>query len=143
MLSMLQNDVSVRFNDCDALGHVNNAVYFTYFEEARKELFRIFNPDLDTRHWNLIVASTRCDFLRESVYAQKLTVYTWIGRLGSSSFEVEHAIADEAGNWVARGKAVLLGYDFANKKAVPMTEEIRQALLQHSEGPAGVPDLRG
>jgi acyl-CoA thioester hydrolase len=132
----------VRFNDCDALGHVNNAIYFTYFEESRKELFRIFNPELDTHNWNLIVASTRCDFLREAMYAQKLTVYTWVSRLGSSSFEVDHAMADEEGNWVARGKVTLLGYDFNAKKAVAMTDEIRAALAQYSEAPAGVPALR-
>ncbi len=140
---MYTNVVDVRFNDCDALGHVNNAVYFTYFEECRKEFFRIFNPSLDIHAWNLIVASTRCDFLQEAVYAQKLTVYGWIGKVGSSSFEVEHAMADEQGNWVARGKATLLGFDFANKKAVPLSAEIRDELLQHGEGPAGVPAIRG
>lgn len=140
---MYQLEVAVRFNDCDALGHVNNAVYFTYFEECRKELFRVFNPELDTHNWNLIVASTRCDFLSEAVYAQKLTVYAWICKLGSSSFEVEHAMADEQGNWVARGKATLLGYDFHEKKAVKMSDEIRSQLQAHSTGPDGVPDMRG
>ncbi|ASS74056.1 thioesterase [Tumebacillus algifaecis] len=140
---MYQNEVHVRFSDCDALGHVNNAVYFTYFEESRKDLFRIFNPELDTHNWNLIVASTRCDFLSEAMYAQKLTVYTWIGKLGSSSFEVEHAMADELGNWVARGKATMLGFDFDQKKAVAMTDDIRNKLLEHSTGPDGVPAIRG
>ncbi|WP_044642255.1 acyl-CoA thioesterase [Risungbinella massiliensis] len=139
---MFKNDIIVRFNECDALGHVNNATYFTYFEEARTELFRLFNPELDTNSWNLIVASTYCDFLREVAYASKITVYTWISRLGNSSFEVEHAIQDHQKNWVARGKATLLGFDFNQKKAIPLTEEIRDALLQHTEGPENVPDLR-
>jgi len=140
---MLTNEVIVRFNDCDGLGHVNNAVYFTYFEESRRDLFRIFNPSLDVRAWNLILASTRCDFLKEAHYAETLTIYTWISRLGSSSFEVEHAMKSEHGDWVARGKATLLMYDFESKKAKPMTEEIRQAMLQHSEGPADAPAIRG
>jgi acyl-CoA thioester hydrolase len=143
VVHMFVTEVTVRFHDCDGLGHVNNSVYLTYFEEARRELFRIFNPDLDVRKWNLILASTRCDFLQEVVYAQRLTIYTWISRLGTSSFEVEHAIADEQGRWVARGKATLVQYDFAGKKAVPMSEEIREALRKHSEGPTGVPELRG
>ena len=139
---MFTHDIVVRFSECDPLGHVNNVNYFTYQEEARTEIFRLFNPDLRVREWNLIVASTRCDFLHEVVYSQRITVYTWIGRLGTSSFEVEHAIRDEEGNWVARGKATLLGYDFAEKKAVPLTEEIRAKLLQHSDAPEGVPALR-
>ncbi|MBL0389319.1 acyl-CoA thioesterase [Tumebacillus sp. ITR2] len=139
---MYRNEISVRFNDCDALGHVNNATYYTYFEEARTELFRVFNPSLDIHAWNLIVASTRCDFLQETTYAEKLTVYTWISRLGSSSFDVEQAIANEQGEWVARGKAALLGYDFTTKKAVKMSDDIRQKLLEHQDAPANVPALR-
>ena len=134
---MFTHEIVVRFGECDPLGHVNNANYFTYQEEARTEVFRLFNPDLKMREWNLIVASTRCDFL------QKITVHTWIGRLGNSSFEVEHAIQNEQGQWVARGKATLLGFDFATKTAVPLTEEIRAKLLQHSDAPEGVPALRG
>ncbi|KEO82170.1 acyl-CoA thioesterase [Tumebacillus flagellatus] len=139
---MYRNELSVRFNDCDALGHVNNATYLTFFEEARKELFRLFNPSLDVHSWNMIIASTRCDYLREAVYAENLTVLTWIGRLGSSSVDVEQAIQNERGEWVARGKAVLLGYDFGTKKAVKMSDEIRAKLLEHNEAPEGVPALR-
>lgn len=139
---MFTHDIVVRFNECDPLGHVNNAIYFTYLEEARTDVFRIFNPDMVMRDWNLIVASTRCDFLQEVLYLQKITVYTWIGRLGTSSFDVEHAIRDAEGNWVARGKATLLGFDFETKQGVPLTDEIRAKLLQHSDAPEGVPGLR-
>lgn len=135
--------IKVRFNDCDPLGHVNNTEYFTYFEEARTDIFRIFNPSLDTKKWNLIVASTSCDFLSQVSYGEKLTVYTWIGKLGNSSFEVHHAIQNKNGNWAARGKATLLGFDFDQQKAVTLSDSIRVELLKHSEGPEGVPSLRG
>ncbi|MGW9103312.1 acyl-CoA thioesterase [Priestia megaterium] len=139
---MFRHEIVVRFNDCDSLGHVNNAVYFTYFEEARSELFRVFNPKMNIRSWNLIAASNRCDYLYELVFAQNITIYTWISRLGTSSFEVEHAIKDENGNWAARGKTILLLYDFENKKSIPLSDKLRNTLLQYSEGPAGVPELR-
>lgn len=139
---MFQYDTVVRFSECDALGHVNNTVYFIYFEEGRTEIFRIFNPELDTNNWNLIVASTTCDFLSQVNYAEKLTVYTWIGRLGNSSFDVEHAIQNEQGVWVARGKATLLGFDFTHNKAVPLSESIRIELSKHSIGPEGAPTRR-
>ena len=41
----LVTTLQVRFNECDALGHVNNAVYYTYMETARTELFRMLDPD--------------------------------------------------------------------------------------------------
>lgn len=139
---MFTYEPSIRFNDCDALGHVNNTVYFTYFEEARTDIFRIFNPSLDIETWNLIVASTSCDFLHQVKHAEKLTVYTWIGKLGNSSFEVQHAIQNAEGIWVARGKATLIGFDYQKQKAVPLAEHIRAQLLKHSTGPEGAPALR-
>jgi acyl-CoA thioester hydrolase len=139
---MFKNEIIVRFSECDSLGHVNNTNYFIYFEESRKDIFRIFNPHLSIDNWNLIVASTQCDYIREIGYAQKITVYTWISRIGTSSFTIDHAIRDEANQWVARGKAVLASFDFETKKSVPLTEEIQECLLTHSKGPTDVPELR-
>lgn len=139
---MFENEIIVRFSECDSLGHVNNSNYFTYFEEARRDLFQIFNPTLSISSWNLIVASTQCDYIREISYAQKVTVYTWISRLGNSSFTIEHAIQDENNHWIARGKAVLACFDFKTRKSVPLTKEMKDSLLKHNEGPLDVPSLR-
>ncbi|MER1278334.1 acyl-CoA thioesterase [Bacillus sp. C15(2022)] len=139
---MYETDIVVRFNDCDSLGHVNNAVYFTYLEEARKELFKIFNPSLSMKSWNLIVASTQCDFLQEIVYAQNVTVYTWISRIGKSSFDVEHAIQDNNKNWIARGKVVLVSFNFSERKPVPLKKGIQEQLSKHQDSPVNVPPLK-
>jgi acyl-CoA thioester hydrolase len=139
---VFKNEITVRFSECDSLGHVNNSNYFIYFEESRKELFQIFNPNLSINTWNLIVASTQCDFIREISYAQKVYVYTWISRTGTSSFIIEHAIQDENKNWIARGRAILASFDFTEKKSVPLTSAIIERLLEHKEGPQGVPPLR-
>ncbi len=140
---MFKQEITVRFNDCDPMGHVNNAVYYTYFEEARTDIFQLFNPDLNLRTWNLIVASTQCDYLHEALYAEKLTVWTWIGHIGRSSFDCEHAIQNAEGKWLARGKGTLLGYNFETKLSVPLTDELRAELLIHNEPPKDVPRLRG
>ncbi|GGH78116.1 acyl-CoA thioester hydrolase [Pullulanibacillus pueri] len=139
---MYTYDLSVRFSDCDALQHVNNAVYFTYFETARSELFQLFNQNLSFENWNIIMASTRCEFLEEIHFPQTVTVVSWISRIGRSSFVVEHAIHDESGHWKARGNAVLLQYDFKNKTSLPLEDKIRHELLKHQQGPKGVPELR-
>jgi acyl-CoA thioester hydrolase len=139
---MFKNEITVRFNECDSLGHVNNSNYFIYFEESRRDIFRIFNPNLSIADWNLIVASTQCDYIREIGYSQKITVYSWISRIGTSSFTIDHAISDEQNHWVARGKAVLASYDFETRKSVPLTKEIKESLLTYCEGPTDVPALR-
>ncbi|MFC4768393.1 acyl-CoA thioesterase [Effusibacillus consociatus] len=139
---MFLREILVRFNDCDGLGHVNNGTYFTYMEDGRTDIFRLFNPTLDLHSWNLIVASTRCDFLQQVAYGEKLTVFTWISRLGNSSFTVEHAIQNEAGAWVARGQATMIAYNYEQEKSVSLWPEVRQALSAHMEHPAEAPELR-
>lgn len=132
---MFQHQITIRFKECDPLGHVNNVNYFAYFEEARNDIFRIFNPDLNIHDWNLIVASTQCDYIRELTYPQKVTVLTWIGHVGNSSFIVEQAIQNEDGHLAARGKAVLVHFDFKERKSIPLTTDIKEALLIHTESP--------
>ena len=139
---MFVSTVNVRFGDCDGLGHVNNAMYYTYMEEAREDIFRIFNPSMKLEAWNLIVVSTRCDYLRQVGFAEKLTIYTWISRLGNSSFTVDHALSNQNGEWVARGQAVLIGYDYKGEQSNPLTDTIQQALKTHMEAPEGAPPLR-
>ncbi len=136
------HEVKVRFSECDGLGHVNNAKYYTYMEEAREDIFRLFNPSLRLETWNLIIVSTRCDYLHQVGYAEILKVYTWIGRMGKSSFDVEHAIANERGEWVARGQGVMIGYDYNAQKSEPVPGEIARVLAEHREAPVGAPDLR-
>lgn len=139
---MLETRIRVRFGECDGLGHVNNAVYFTYMEEARTEMFRWFNPELDLRAWNLIVAGARCDFLKQVGFSEELVVFTWISRVGNSSFTVEHALRNAKGDWTARGQAAMLAFDFAQERPVPLWEDVRLRLAEHPSGPAGAPSLR-
>lgn len=135
-------EIAVRFNDCDALGHVNNGTYFTYMEEARAPIFSIFNPELDVQKWNLIVASARCDFLKQVHYGETLTVQSWIGRIGSSSFVAEHVLTNHSGAFVARGQATLIYFDYEQQRATALPDAVRLQLIQHAEVPVGVPQLR-
>lgn len=139
---MFFTDLQVRFSDCDALGHMNHASYFHLMEEARREVFLLFNPSLDIKSWNLIVGSARCDYIRQARYQDTLKFASWIGHVGNSSFTVEHAVQNEAGLWIARGQAVLIHFAYAGGGVSPLPPDIRRALLSHGEGPEGAPALR-
>nr|WP_272514388.1 thioesterase family protein [Bacillus cereus] len=89
-----------------------------------------------------MVASTQCDFIREVVYGQKLVVTTWISKIGNASFQVEHVIQDENQNWIARGKVILVHFNFQTQKSIPLSQEIKNVLSEHTEAPKGVPMLR-
>jgi acyl-CoA thioester hydrolase len=139
---MFTREIDVRFSDCDGLGHVNNGVYFVYMEEARADIFRLFVQDVRLSEWNLIVASARCDFLRQVTYGQRLSVFTWIGSVGNSSFVVEHALRDDTGAYVGRGQGTLLHYDYAVGTPQPLPADVRRQLLAHGQGPEDAPALR-
>lgn len=139
---MITTKLPVRFVDCDAMGHVNNAVYYTYFEEGKREIFSWFTPSMDLSDWKVIVASTHCDYIHEINYDETITVYTWISTISHSSFDVEHAIADEHGNWHARGRVTLIGYNYKTKKVEPLSDEMKTILRQHQDVPENVPELR-
>ncbi len=139
---MFSKSIVVAFSDCDGLGHVNHAKYFTYMEEARMDVFRLFNPTLAVDDWNLIVASARCDYLGQVHYAETLSIETWVSHVGNSSFTVDHAIFNEARTCVARGQAVMIAFDYATQKPMPIWSEVRAALEQHSTPVEGAPDLR-
>lgn len=111
-------------------------------EDARTDLFALFNPSLALPKWNLIVAGTRCDFLAQVTFAEWLTVFTWISKIGNSSFVVEHALQNDRGEYVARGQATLIYYNYERGKAESIPEQVRGELNQHSEGPADAPALR-
>lgn len=126
--------LQTRFRDCDMFGHVNNAVYFTYMEEARWAYWRELTGDspLGTLP-GLILARAECDFLRPVRAGERLDIWLATTKIGRSSFSLDCEMVDERGAAVAKGKAVLVTYDYASAKAIPVPDWCR-AKLEEYEG---------
>ena len=97
----------VQWGDLDALGHVNNTRYFTWFESARIALFErvgLANTGADLTVGPLL-ATTTCDFLRPLHYPDTVVVGARVSRMGNTSFTMEYAVerTAEPGVVVARG----------------------------------------
>ncbi|MCP5161556.1 MAG: acyl-CoA thioesterase [Hahellaceae bacterium] len=127
---MFTLEINPRFSETDALGHVNNTVLPVWFEDARTPVFRLFTPDLDHKKWRLIIARVEVDFVGELFYGEPIEIRTWIDKLGNSSM----VIAQEA--WQnhrvgAKGRAVMIHYDYNEKKAIPIPDDIREELTTH------------
>jgi acyl-CoA thioester hydrolase len=109
----------VRFRDCDAMGHVNNAVYSTYLEQARIAVLGGLDP--------FILARVEIDFRAELRAGEEVEVRSRCSRIGTKSFDLEHQIW--AGDrLVADAKSVLVGYDYGLGTSVPLTENQRRRL---------------
>ena len=116
-----------RFNDTDALGHINNASIATWFEEGRRPIFEYFTPDLDPKKWSLIIARIEIDYLAQGYYQKKTTVKTSVEKIGNSSFVLlQEAIQEEV--VIGRGKTFLVNFDYEKQKSKPIPEEIRNKL---------------
>lgn len=128
---MFYFELQPRFSDTDALGHISNTTLPVWFEQAREPLFRIFHPTLDVKTWPLIIARVEVDFVAQSFWHLPVEIRTGIGRVGNSSFQaVQEAWQD--GKLIAKGKAVLINFDYKTEKAVPISEEIRSQLAEHT-----------
>jgi acyl-CoA thioester hydrolase len=130
--------VSVQWGDMDALGHVNNARYFTWFESARIALFeRVGLASVGTPTVGPILAHTRCDFLAPVTYPAELVAGGRIDRLGTTSFTMGYGIARAAapGELVARGEGVVVLIDYTSGAKVPIPDDLRSRLAAFA--PAG------
>lgn len=124
-------EMDVRWGEMDALRHVNNAVYFRYFEEGRVRLFSAIGLDGTQGRYG-VLAHASCDFLKPLLYPARIVVGMRLLRIGRSSLELECWIADakDARDLHARGRSVLVCADGATGRPVPWTEADRQALVR-------------
>lgn len=118
--ALFKTPVAVRFKDIDAMGHVNNAVYATYFEEARAAFSRQVLGLTRLDAFDFVVARLEIDFRRPLLYGQDLEAALWVGRLGQRSFTLEYRLTS-GGDPVAEGRSVQVFYDYASgaPKAIP------------------------
>ncbi len=127
---MFTEIIKPRFLETDALGHINNNTYGVWFEAARDEIFRIFMPKANIKEWNLIMAHTSFDFLKEVFWGKEVIVKTGVAKLGNSSIELCHAVYQD-GKLCTTGKCIIIHYDFETKQAVSIPEKIRAKLETH------------
>lgn len=122
----------VRFRDCDALGHVNNAVYFTYFEQARFHHWRSLGYDIRTLPPGVpgfILARAECDFEAQASYGDELEVRLTVSAVGRTSFTYEYELVKvETGERVAAARSVQVCFDYQTQKPAPIPQALRQEL---------------
>lgn len=126
---MHEIQVKVRFCETDALGHVNNSSYFIYLEEARIAFVESLEQDMEMRNWQFILASVKCDFIKQAYFQQVLTIKTYTTKIGNKSFNLEHEVVDaKTKEIIAKGSATMVCFDFKKQKAVPISEDLRKKL---------------
>ena len=145
-MSHFSHRLEVRFRDCDAMGHTNNAVYLTYLEQARFNHWRSlwgFGPPVSGGDRGegkaspsvpgVILARVEADYKRPSRYGDVLDVRLRVAGIGRSSFRYEYEIVDQEGRTVLTAATVQVMYDYASEKPVPIPDRIRALLAPTGE----------
>jgi acyl-CoA thioester hydrolase len=120
---------TARFRDLDPMGHVNNAVYLTWIENARIEFLRslaAFDKP-DTGGMTMILARVEVDFRAPLAFGDEVEVGVRVSRFGNKSFDLEYELRS-AGRVVAGAKTVLVAYDYARNESRELPEEWRRLL---------------
>jgi acyl-CoA thioester hydrolase len=127
-----RHQLYARFSDCDLFGHVNNAVYFTYMEEARVAYWRELTGDFPhDRLPGLILARAECDFVRPARPGERIDVWIGTTKIGRTSVAIDYEMLDERGDAVAKGKTVMVTYDYSSSKPVPVPDWARTRIEEY------------
>jgi len=123
-------DIPVAWGEQDAFGHLNNVVYFRYFENVRMYYLERIGVlrSLEEQRIGVILASTTCDFHKPVLWPATLHVRTGCARVGNTSFVLDYRITDRIGDEVTTGTSVLVMYDYAAAGKVTIPDAVRQAI---------------
>jgi acyl-CoA thioester hydrolase len=117
---------SVRFNDLDGMGHVNNAVFLTYMESARLAYFTSLGLGRNPLE-GMILARAEVDFRSAIELGEQVEVGTRTGRIGTKSFELEQEVRAD-GRLAAEGRFVIVAYDYEVGRSRDLPVEWRETL---------------
>ena len=127
-MSQFSSDVQVRFRDIDAMGHVNNAIYATYVEQARTDYFdRVLDAGLDDV--STVLASLELSYERPILLEQSVTVTIDVPGLGRSSLPMEYEVLAD-GERAATAKSVQVFLDPETGESAPIPERFRERITE-------------
>lgn len=122
--------IRVRWSDCDGFGHVNNASYLSYFEEARIDYWNAVVPDVPFTGMAIVHASV--DFRGQAVPGDVLTIRVAVTELGRSSFWAAYEVV-RGDAVMATGRSAQVFFDYTTQKPSPIPEAFRARVASYED----------
>jgi acyl-CoA thioester hydrolase len=122
--------IRVRWGDCDAFGHVNNASYLSYFEEARIDYWKAVVPDVPFTGMAIVHASV--DFRGQAYPGDVLTIRAAVTELRRTSFWAAYEVL-RGERVMATGRSAQVFYDYATQKPSPIPEAFRARVASYEK----------
>ncbi len=123
--------IEIRFADLDMMGHVNNALYFTYMEIGRTKYWKhAINWDWKTT--GVVIGQASIDYIAPIFFEDKVSMYVRTSRIGNTSFDLEYLIVKDVNGkeiTCSKGKTVCVAYDYSSKSPAPIPEKEKNKML--------------
>ena len=124
--------IQIRFNDVDKFGHVNNTVYFQFYDTAKTEYFATVCKDVDWERVAIVVAKIEADFVSQIKAGDRIAARTRTTKIGNKSFHLEQNIIDADMQEVkGRCASVMVLYDLEHHQTMAFPDAWRQAIRQY------------
>ncbi|HEX6708036.1 MAG TPA: thioesterase family protein [Albitalea sp.] len=123
----LEMVIPIRWGDMDAMGHVNNTLYFRYLETIRIQWLHSLGGAPDPTGEGPVIVNTFCNFIKQLAYPGDLLAKHYIANPGKTSFDTFITLerTDEPGVICAAGGATTVWIDFPKQKSVPLPDWLR------------------
>lgn len=126
--------IEIRYGDLDPQGHLNNAKYLTFFEQARIQYLTrlgLFKKGQSFIEIGIILAEARVTFLAPVQFGTQIKIGMRISRIGNKSMTADYAMQDGSSNKdLATGSAVLVAFDYRTGKSIQVPEDWRKMITQ-------------
>ena len=123
-------ELQIRFNDFDLLGHLNNSIYFEFFDLGKTNYFEtVKGSQINWGHADIVIANVNCNFLVPIYPKEHVAVETQVDHFGNKSFVlVQQIINTETREVKSVCRTVMVGFDTAAGTSAPISPEWRSAI---------------
>ncbi|MGL5979734.1 MAG: acyl-CoA thioesterase [Phocaeicola sp.] len=116
--------IQLRFNDVDKFGHVNNTVYFSFYDLGKTEYFTKVCPGLDWEKDGIVVVHIEANFVSQIYGIEPIAVQTAITEIGTKSFRLSQRVIDVSTQEVkCICNSVMVAFDLEKRESKPLEEE--------------------
>ena len=124
--------LQIRFNDVDKFGHVNNTVYFQFYDTTKTDYFATVCKDVDWERVAIVVAKIEADFVAQIKGNSRIAGRTRAVKIGNKSFHLEQEVFDiDTQEVKSRCFSVMVLYDLERQQTIPFPDEWRQAICNY------------
>ena len=124
--------IQIRFNDVDKFGHVNNTIYFQFYDTAKTDYFAAVCKDVDWESVAIVVVKIEAEFLSQIKAGEHIAARTRVTKIGNKSFQLEQDIINVDTQEVkCRCLSVMVLYDLVNHQSMPFPDNWRHAICQY------------